>query len=425
MTPRQRAELAQSKRRERLGALIAIETRSDAEMAELVRITDVDMPAGEVELRAAIAAGDPAPVVVKPTDDTDPKLVELRSACSVSQYLANFGRSLSGAESELNTELGLADNQIPFDMWAPKGNVEHRSGIEERAVTAAPSTVGVNLDLFPAIFAPSASRFLMVEMPQVASGTYATAKLTSGTAPVKAAAKGVAIPEVSATWTVASTTPHRVGASIGMAIEDIAAVGAGDFEAMLRSYISDELSSELDRLLINGDPSTTAPETKGLIDQITPSVVAAATLPTFDQFLGEMVAGVDGLWASTMRDIALLVNPLTYRLAAATFRDATNHAGSVSFADYAAEMTAGFATNQRMPDEASNVAVAILCRKGRSMEPDPVRTAVMPSWNFVSIDDIYTGAKTGQRSYVVSALVGDLLLIRSDAYAVRQLTTSL
>ena len=421
MTPRQKAELSQSKRRERLGALIAIETRSDAEMAELIELTDVGLPGGEVELRAAIAAGDPAPVTVTPTDDTDPKLVELRSAASVSRYFASAG-SLSGAESELNTELGLADNQIPFDMWRP--NVEHRSGIEERAVTAAPSTVGVSLDLFPAVFAPSASRFLGVEMPMVGSGTYATARLVEGAAAVKATAKGVAVPEVPATWNVVSTTPHRVGASVGMALEDIAAVGAGDFESMLRHYISLKLSSELDRLLINGDPSTTAPETKGLIDQITPSAVAAATIATFDQFLGEMVAGVDGLWANTMRDIAMLTNVETYQLAARTFRDATNHAGSVSFADYAATMSSGFATNKRMPAKTADVALAILCRKGRSMEPDPVRIAVMPTWGYVSIDDIYTESKKGQRSYVVSALVGDLILIHSDAFAVRSLTVS-
>lgn len=55
MTPRQRIEIAQSKRRQRLAELLAIEERSADETAELERITDDELPAGEVELRAAIA----------------------------------------------------------------------------------------------------------------------------------------------------------------------------------------------------------------------------------------------------------------------------------------------------------------------------------------------------------------------------------
>ena len=427
MTPKQKAELAQSKRRERLGALINIEERSDAETAELQRITDVDMPAGEIELRAAIAAGDPVPAKITTTVDAggeDPKLVELRSAASVSQYLASFGRSLSGAEAELNAEMRLADHQIPMSLWTPKGNVEHRSGIEERAVTAAPSTVGVNLDLYPQIFAPSASRFLRIEMPMVPSGSYSTARLTSGADAAAAKAKGAAVPEIAATWVVATTVPHRVGASVAVAIEDIAAIGAGDFEATLRTHISLELSSELDRLMLVGDPSTTAPETKGIIGQITASAVAAATIASFDEFLGEMIAGVDGLWASTLSDVAMLVNPATYRRAAGTFRDVAEDAGSVAFSDYAAVMTAGFSANKRMPAATAHVAKAILCRRGHTMEPAPMRIATMPTWGHVAVDDVYTGAKTGQRSYVISALVGDLILIQPDAFAVRSLTVS-
>ena len=283
----------------------------------------------------------------------------------------------------------------------------------------------MNLDLYPQVFAPSASRFLMVEMPMVASGTYATARLnTAAVAPVAGKAKGAAVPEREATWTVAHTTPHRVGGSIGMAVEDIAAIGAGDFEAMLRHHISLELSSELDRLLINGDDNVTG-EIQGFIDLIAASDEAHATdVAGFDTFLGEMTAGIEGLWANTMRDVGLLVNPETYRLAAGTFRDAANTAGSVSFADYSGEMSAGFTTNKRMPAKASNVAPAILCRKGHGMSPDVMRTAVCPTWGYIAIDDIYTKSKEGQRSYVVSALVGDLILIQPDAYAVRKLRIS-
>ena len=48
------------------------------------------------------------------------------------------------------------------------------------AVSAAPSDTGVNLDtLRPAVFAPSVADFLMLEMPQVESGSYATGTITT------------------------------------------------------------------------------------------------------------------------------------------------------------------------------------------------------------------------------------------------------
>ena len=113
------------------------------------------------------------------------------------------------------------------------------------------------------------------------------------------------------------------------------------------------------------------------------------------------------------------------KLSVKTFRDRvidTGQRGSVSlgdtsFADYAASHTAGWWTNKRMPATASNVQQAIVCRKGRSMTPEAIRLAIAPHWGYLSVDDIYTGARKGQRRYVLSVLVGDVILGQPDAYA--------
>ncbi len=74
--------------------------------------------------------------------------------------------------------------------------------------------------------------------------------------------------------------------------------------------------------------------------------------------------------------------------------------------------TAGWWTNKRMPAKATHTQQAIACRKGRSM-----RTAVAPQWGYLSVDDIYTGGRKGERYFTVSVLVGDVLLVQPDAYA--------
>ena len=51
------------------------------------------------------------------------------------------------------------------------------------------------------------------------------------------------------------------------------------------------------------------------------------------------------------------------------------------------------------------------------MMPNPMRLSVVPHWGYLSIDDVYTGAAKGERRYVLSVLVGDLILVQPDAYA--------
>ena len=96
----------------------------------------------------------------------------LRGRASLTGYLlaAARGRLVSGAEAELQAAAGVEG--IPLELWDVP---------EQRAVAALPGTVGVNLDtLRPAVFANSASPpVLGIEMPRVASGTYASATIST------------------------------------------------------------------------------------------------------------------------------------------------------------------------------------------------------------------------------------------------------
>ena len=130
-------------------------------------------------------------------------------------------------------------------------------------------------------------------------------------------------------------------------LEDVAAVGQANFESALRQNVSMALSDAYDNAAING-PGGASPNINGLIAQLTnptdPTAVA-----TFDAFVAAYADSIDGLWASTMRDVAIVSNVDAYRLSAKTFRDRvidTGQRGGVSlgdqsFADYAMEKTGG------------------------------------------------------------------------------------
>ena len=350
--------------------------------------------------------------------------IELRSKARLTNYLtaAARGRLVDGPEAELCAAAGVSG--IPLELWDVPAPLEQRSA-EERAVTPAPGTAGVNLDpIRPAVFANSIAARLGIDMPRVASGTYATATITTSQ-DATAKAKSAAIAATAGALTVTTATPKRVSARLELTLEDIAAVGQSNFEAILRQNLSLALSDELDDQAINGDGN--APNLKGMFANLTDPSAPAANVETFDRFVAIFVDGIDGLWANTGKDVAIVAGVDTYKLSAKTFRDRvidTGQRGGVSlgdeaFSDYAMAHFGGWWTNKRMPAKTNHIQQGILYRKGRSAmgASAGMRTAVCPHWGEVSIDDIYSGSAKAERYFTMHVLLGDVILVQPDAYA--------
>ena len=412
----------QSKERQRMAELGMAESLDDETRAELDRI-ETGTPDLERQLRAAAVAVEDEDRASKIEDgaakpDAEQReRIELRGRASVGRYLAAAlrGRAPDGAEAELQQAAGV--DGIPFELWDRPPEQRQAGQTEQRAITSAPGTVGVNLDtLRPYVFAPSVVDRLMVEMPMVESGTYASGTITTA-ATADAVPKGGTgvvgdVPESAAAFTVQTTTPHRIGASLNLAIEDIASVGQANFESLLRQHISLAVSDELDAQMLNGAGAND--DLIGVFERLTDPSAPAAGVESWTRFLAIQSGGIDGLWASELSHIGLVVGPETYRLAAATFQGTDSEDSAAS---YLKRMGDSFVTNSRMPDTATNVQQGILCRKGRSMMPTPMRTAVCPHWGYFTIDDIFTGALKGQRRFVINTLVGDVILVQPSAYA--------
>ncbi len=413
MTALQRLQLEQSEKRERLGHLLNLDDLSDEQRSEMDDLTK-RMQQLEVELRAAIVA-EPEPTTAPTAEDSDRDRLELRSRASVGRYLlsAMRGRSARGAERELLDEAGLEDGTIPLELWDTNPPVEHRADV----VSPAPGTVGINLDrLRPQVFAPSILPRLGVEMPRVESGTYASGTLTTSASAASKAKSGVT-DSTAAAFTVTTASPKRISTRLSIAIEDVAAVGQSNFESVLRENLSLALSDELDRQGLNGTGAGN--DLIGVFQRLTTPTATISDVATFDAFVEAFAGGVDGLWAPTVGDVAIVAGVDTYRLSARTFRDAAGQdLGDTAFSDYAMKMYGGWWTNKRMPDPVSTIQQAILYRKGRSVMGGSggMRTAVCPHWNMISIDDIYSGSAQGERYFTMHVLLGDVILVQPDAY---------
>lgn len=408
-----------------MGELLALDDL-DAEQRNELETATTGLQADEVELRAAIAveAADADATAAEHGDGKPDPVVELRARCSLANFYVSAlsGRSLSGAEREYADETNLGTGQIPLAMF----DAETRREPETRAISEAPGTVGVNLDpIRPSIFARAVSPRLGIDMPRVASGTYATGTITTDlTAAAKA--KGDAAAAKAAAITVATTTPHRVSARLSIAVEDVAAIGTDNFESALRQNLSLALSAQLDAYTLNGDGTGANPT--GLLTRLTDPKDPTAVVDWLG-FVKAVSGGIDGgPWAEDLTAIRLLVNAATMQLAEETFREPaavgspnntySDTPGAMSAAAYLRQHSGGFFASSRMPAASSGIAPAIRYRPG-TMGLDGVnamRTAVCPVWSEVGIDDPYTDSAKGQRHVTFHVLCGDVILVQPDAY---------
>ena len=347
-----------------------------------------------------------------PVDAEMRERLELRSKARVTRFFESAMRSrhVDGAEAELCAAAGIPEGSIPFELW------DTRQETEQRAITPAPSTVGLNLaPLQPMVFAPSIAPRLSIDMPTVGSGSYASGTITTA-ATADSAAKTTEVPETAAAFTLSTTTPHRIGAALKLTLEDVASVGAENFEALLRSHLQTVMSDTLDSHILNQAGS--GANITGIFARLTDPTTTAGSGSTagWTDFLNVQADAIDGLWATELAHVSMLVGVDTYRLAGKTYPSSAQLESAASVLKRTGYEGMGIWTNKRMPATQSNVQQGIICRKGRSMMPAPTRTAVCPSWGYFTIDDLFTGASQGSRRLVINTLIGDVILVQPDAY---------
>ena len=120
----------------------------------------------EPEIRAAIVASpDPAPTHTEATEDTEARQRrELSDQSDMGRIVGSVfeHRAIDGREGEMQTEFGLASNQVPLAMLRT----------ELRAVTPAPAKRGPDSSTrsFPTCSRSRVAAFLGVDMPTVGVG---------------------------------------------------------------------------------------------------------------------------------------------------------------------------------------------------------------------------------------------------------------
>ena len=302
-------------------------------------------------------------------------------------------RSTSGQTREYQQHHKLADNQVPLSL------------LEDRAVTPAPSDVGVSQKtIIPGVFPQSVGAFLGIARPSVPVGE-TVYPVMSTNADVKTPSENANADESTGSFSASVLSPSRLQASFFYSREDAARMAGLD--AALRQNLSEALADGLDKELISG--------TNGLLNGTVLANHNVTAVTSFDLYLAGLIYGrVDGKYASTSQGLKLVVGAHAYGHAGRVYRNASVDRTAL---DRLMEISGGVRVSAHVPAPGSN-RQNVLIRRGSRMD------MVQPIWNGVTIiPDSITKATSGQ-IVVTAIMLQATKLLRSGGFYKQQVQSA-
>lgn len=316
-------------------------------------------------------------------------------------YLKSAARGMAptGAELELNQELGLSGDQVPWSALA--------RDVPRMATVTAPTGTRRQDPILDRVFDRSVAMALGTQMEMVDPGSVNYPVFLTG-APGVVKAKDAAIGGSATTFSNKLLSPIRATARYEFAIED-AAVTA-DLEEALRADLGMAIMDRIDALSLTGTGADSQPlgfmtdSADGLVHPADPGALA-----TFGEIVGQSAKAVDGKYAAKTGEIVHAVNPDLYG-----FMDSLIDVGSAtSSLEVLERKSMGVYASPHVPVAAATIAKGVAYRSG-SMQ----KCAVCPIWQGMSlIRDEYSGSGKGHVFLTAIALF-NFAILRPDAYKI-------
>ena len=298
-------------------------------------------------------------------------------------------RATSGAEKELQDEMGLGANQVPLDM------------IEHRLVTPAPTDVGANqAPIIPGVFPRSVAGFLGVDMPRVGVGE-AVFPVLSTNAVAHTPAENAESADTTGSFTAAVLSPARIQAAFFYSREDRARfAGMGE---SLRENLNMALADGLDKQLLVGDDGFLG--TDSPLPAIT-DVTAESAFADYRSLVYDATV-IDGLYAYGAGDISMVLGPHAYSHAASKYR---GNSADDSALDSMMRVMGGVRVSTHIPNVA-NKDESLVIAKGTTL-----RNAVAAIWDSITlIPDEITKAAHGQ-IVITAVMLFSVKIVRAGGF---------
>ena len=330
MTKRQKLQLEQSEKRQKINELLGLDELSDEQRSELDTLTK-RMQNIEVEMRAAIVAEgeEEAEKFGMFGDGESAEQRQLLATVTLADYLnpAAAGGAVEGRAAELSAALEVGTVGKGGGVLVPW------AVLETRAFTTTGNNDGSEIQrpILQRLFGPGVMDALGVRMDSVPAGRAEWPLISGGVAPALAKETVAAADAVAATFTTATLKPKRLTGVYEYTHEEAASVA--DIEQALRRDLADAIKAKMSDLIINGAaPTNAAPQNvEGFLVAIAAPGDAAATA-TFADYAGAHASGIDGLHAEMETEVASVIGTDVYRHAATVYQAGSGESGSEALA---------------------------------------------------------------------------------------------
>ena len=396
----------------RLNALETREKRTDDETREYeqLQVEERASTASMITLESAVNAETKAGEVVTPTGDPEQReRLELRSKARVTDFIVARlrGQPVTGASLEYSQAEGCEGAIPPSLLREPETRAD--------AATLAPATHPTMPNQIQGYaYPPPIHEYVGVQVVPQAEGDAAypvvSTALTGGMV-----AAGVAGDSAAAALTITKhAADRRLQTRLTLRREDLAAYS--QTEAAWKMNLVQEQAATLDAQVLTGDDSS--PNLDGLQHQVT--ITAESTSTTFDLAVGKVAGLVDGLYATDLKAIRLVVNPAVAAWMMKSFRSTAAVGGeNETLWSYLSRELGGLRASKRMPASASNVAWCIAHRMGVAGQ-----LGVVTNWGGTTIEDIYSDSKSGLIHCTAVQVVQGVGLLRADAWKAISIKTA-
>ena len=421
-------KLEMSQSRERLAVLSAIDEAGETETKEMDVLTSSYTGLEKRYQAAVLSEGEKETVedITETEPDSEAKeLFGLVCRAKIGNYLekAASGRTLDGAELELNKGLKVLAGRMPIHMLLDPVVEQDHGDLEERADTATNLTVTTvqRPEMWlKRILVGTATDHLGITRKSV-SGLAAFPVIGSGVT-ASTVDKAVAKDAEAFGLSVETLDPKRISARYLFSVEDAAKLGPVVFEENLRSDLRMSMASQMDDEVINGAGAIfdgLAGETALTIEGATDAAIGNAT--TGLDFAQGLLGLIDGKYAMMPGDIKYIANAALFAHLR-TLDISVGSTDSLFVGPYlaTAEGVKGMASGHigEIAGQTGESYVYISRSKGLT------GAACHAVWDSVEvIRDPYSNANTGQVALTLTAL-HNFKVLRSENYLKRRVARS-
>lgn len=314
------------------------------------------------------------------------------------------GRSTDGAESELKAAYNVdGDDQIPVVALADVGDVE--------ATYAASTTANLEggepqRSILGRIFASPIADALGVRMDSVSAGKPRHPVMTDGATAAQTAENTEAAAAVAPTFIVQELVPKRLTVRYSWTYEQSAQIG-NDLESSLRRDLRMAMTDAQQVQILNGNG--TAPNVRGFLTALSAQNPAPNTVTDYEAYLAALASAVDGLYASSTREVSILAGVETYRHTVRVLQDGSGESAEEALM----RRSRSYRSSAHIPAAASNIQNSNILHSGMDANRGDSIAAIWPS--ITAVRDQYTSAATGL-VHLTMILLWDLYAALRPAY---------